>query len=152
MNLKLPLPWAHTSHDSTFDLSGYSSSIGGKDSLPFWKRLTLKWISLGVVPQITSQLATSLESKSNHKHITPKRMTSQPCNGKSFVQTQKKFGHRNGRSSCAHSIGKFFPGYIVLFSFETSATGSPGNYLYPCIIDLPTFTLKIYNSTKYKVQ
>ena len=43
---------------------------------------------------------------------------------------KKKFGHRNGRSSCAHSIGKFFLGYIVLFSFETSATGSPGNYLY----------------------
>ena len=43
---------------------------------------------------------------------------------------RKKFGHRNGRSSCAHSIGKFFLCYIVLFSFETSATGSPGNYLY----------------------
>ena len=43
---------------------------------------------------------------------------------------KKKFGHRNGRSSCAHSIGKFFLCYIVLFSFETSATGSPGNYLY----------------------
>ena len=45
---------------------------------------------------------------------------------------KKKFGHRNGRSSCAHSIGKFFLCYIVLFSFETSATGSPGNYLYHC--------------------
>ena len=43
---------------------------------------------------------------------------------------RKKFGHRNGRSSCAHSIGKFFLCYRVLFSFETSATGSPGNYLY----------------------
>ena len=72
--------------------------------------------STGVVPQITSQLATSLESKSNHKHITPKRMTSQPCNGKSFVQTHpKKLGHRNGRSSCAQSIGKFFLCYIVFF-------------------------------------
>ena len=39
-------------------------------------------------------------------------------------------GHRAGRSPCAHSIGKFFLCYIVLFSFETSATGSPGNYLY----------------------
>ena len=46
---------------------------------------------------------------------------------------RKKFGHRNGRSSCAHSIGKFFLCYIVLFSFETSATGSPGNYLYKYI-------------------
>ena len=43
---------------------------------------------------------------------------------------KKNLGHRNGRSSCAHSIGKFFLCYMVLFSFETSATGSPGNYLY----------------------
>ena len=47
---------------------------------------------------------------------------------------KKQFGHRNGRSSCAHSIGKFFLGYIVLFSSETSATGSPGNYLYIYIL------------------
>ena len=74
-------------------------------------------------------------------------MTSQPCNGKSFVQTQKKFGHRNGRSSCAHSIGKFFLGYIVLVSFETSATGSPGNYLYNILyiqmLDHPVPALRI---------
>ena len=43
---------------------------------------------------------------------------------------KKNLGHRNGRSSCAHSIGKFFLCYMVLFSFETSAAGSPGNYLY----------------------
>ena len=39
---------------------------------------------------------------------------------------RQKLGHRNGRSSCAHSIGKFFLCYIVLFSFETSATARPG--------------------------
>ena len=41
-------------------------------------------------PQITSQLATSLQS-SKHKHITSKHMTSQPRNGKSFVDTRKMF-------------------------------------------------------------
>ena len=30
----------------------------------------------------------------------------------------------------AHSIGNFFLCYIVLFPFETSFPGSPGNYLY----------------------
>ena len=34
------------------------------------------------------------------------------------------------RWSVAHSIGKFFLCYIILFSSETSAPGSPGNYLY----------------------
>ena len=43
---------------------------------------------------------------------------------------KKWFGHCAGRSPCAHSIGKFFLCYIVLFSSETSAPGSPGNYLY----------------------
>ena len=43
---------------------------------------------------------------------------------------KKWFGHRAGRSTCAHSIGKFFLCYIGLFSSETSAPGSPGNYLY----------------------
>ena len=42
---------------------------------------------------------------------------------------KKWFGHRAGRSPCAHSIGKFFLCYIVLFSSETSTPGSPGNYL-----------------------
>ena len=56
----------------------------------------------------------------------------------------KKFGQRNGRSSCAHSIGKFFLCYMVLFSFETSATGSPGNYLY-ILIYLHIFMFFISN-------
>ena len=42
---------------------------------------------------------------------------------------KKWFAHRAGRSPCAHSIGKFFPCYTPLFSSETSAPGSPGNYL-----------------------
>ena len=47
---------------------------------------------------------------------------------------KKWFGHRAGRSPCAHSIGKFFLCYIVLFSSETSAPGSTGNYLYSLIL------------------
>ena len=57
---------------------------------------------------------------------------------------KKKFGHRNGRSSCAHSIGKFFLCYIVLFSFETSATGSPGNYLYKQIFHCAMWLCSIW--------
>ena len=68
---------------------------------------------------------------------------------------RKKFGHRNGRSSCAHSIGKFFLCYIVLFSFETSATGSPGNYLYiqvqSCICDC-TESYGIYCNLSFSVR
>ena len=70
---------------------------------------------------IWNRFATSLESKSwHHSHAT----------AKASFKPKQKFGQRNGRSSCAHSIGKFFLCYMVLFSFETSATGSPGNYLY----------------------
>ena len=76
-------------------------------------------------------------------------MTSQPCNGKSFVQPQKKFGHRNGRSSCAHSIGKFFLCYIVLFSFETSATGSPGNYLYMYFFKVVLYQIGIFRCGRF---
>ena len=50
------------------------------------------------------------------------------------------FGHRAGRSPCAHSIGKFFLCYILLFSSETSAPGSPGNYLYKNYILLHLYT------------
>ena len=41
------------------------------------------------------------------------------------------------RWSVAHSIGKFFLCYIIRFSSETSAPGSPGNYLY-------TYNIYIY--------
>ena len=63
---------------------------------------------------------TSPQITWHHRHAT----------AKASFKPKKKIGHRNGRSSCAHSIGKFFLCYMVLFSFETSATGSPGNYLY----------------------
>ena len=60
------------------------------------------------------------QNRSHHHHGTAEG---------SFT-AKKWFGHRAGRSPCAHSIGKFFLCYIVLFSSETSAPGLPGNYLY----------------------
>ena len=67
-------------------------------------------------------------------------MTSQPCNGKSFVQTQKKVWTSQWSVILrTFSICKFFLCYIVLFSFETSATGSPGNYLYICNLFLISY-------------
>ena len=60
------------------------------------------------------------QNRSHHHHGTAEG---------SFT-AKKWFGHRAGRSPCAHSIGKFVLCYIVLFSSETSAPGSPGNYLY----------------------
>ena len=60
------------------------------------------------------------QNRSHHHHGTAEG---------SFT-AKKWFRHRRGRSPCAHSIGKFFLCYIVLFSSETSAPGSPGNYLY----------------------
>ena len=50
----------------------------------------------------------------------------------SLCTAKKWFGHGAGRSPCAHSIGKFLLCYILytFFSSETSAPGSPGNYLY----------------------
>ena len=51
------------------------------------------------------------------------------------MQRQKLRSHqKNGRSPGEHSIGKFFLCYIVLFSSETSAPGSPGNYLYYYVV------------------
>ena len=60
------------------------------------------------------------QSRSHHHHGTAEG---------SFT-AKKWFGHRAGRSPCAHSIGKFFLCYIVLFSSEASAPGSSGNYWY----------------------
>ena len=62
-------------------------------------------------------------------HITTKAYHHHGTAEGSFT-AKKWFGHRAGRSPCAHSRGKFFFCYIVLFPFETSAPGSPGNYLY----------------------
>ena len=64
------------------------------------------------------------QNRSHHHHGTAEG---------SFT-AKKWFGHRAGRSPCAHSIGKFFLCYIILLSSETSAPGSPGNYLYPTML------------------
>ena len=81
-------------------------------------------------PHVTSQPTTLLhltpqatswhQNRSHHHHGT----------AEGLFTAKKWFGHRAGRSPCAHSIGKFFLFYIVLFPSETSAPGSPGNYLY----------------------
>ena len=81
-------------------------------------------------PHVASQPTTLL-------HLTP-QATSWHQNrshyhrgtAESSFTAKKWFGHGPGRSPCAHSIGKFFLCYIVLFSSETSAPGSPGNYLH----------------------
>ena len=57
-------------------------------------------------------------------------MTSQPCNGKSFVQTQKKVWTSQWSVILRTFYRQFFSLLYSFFSFETSATGSPGNYLY----------------------
>ena len=72
-------------------------------------------------PQQTSRHQnTSLQSTKHHHHGTAEG---------SFT-AKKWFGHRAGRSPCAHSIGKFFLHYIVLFLLETSAPGLSGYYWY----------------------
>ena len=68
-------------------------------------------------PHVTSQPTTLLhvtpqatswhQNRSHHHHGTAEG---------SFT-AKKWFGHRAGRSPCAHSIGKFFLCYIVLFFF-----------------------------------
>ena len=49
------------------------------------------------------------QNRSHHHHGTAEG---------SFT-AKKWFGHRAGRSPCAHSIGKFFLCYIILLSSET---------------------------------
>ena len=71
-------------------------------------------------PQTSRHQNTSLQSTRHHHHGTAEG---------SFT-AKKWFGHRAGRSPCAHSIGKFFLCYIVLFLLETSAPGLSGHYWY----------------------
>ena len=81
----------------------------------------MTWPSLDLTPQQTSRHQnTSLQSTKHHHHGTAEG---------SFT-AKKWFGHRAGRSPCAHSIGKFFLCYIVLFLLETSAPGLSGHYWY----------------------
>ena len=62
--------------------------------------------------------------------MTSKQVTSPPWNSRRGAQAKKWLGHCAGRSPCAHSIGKFFLCYIVLFLLETSAPGLSGHYWY----------------------
>ena len=81
----------------------------------------MTWPSHDLTPQQTSRHQnTSLQSTKHHHHGTAEG---------SFT-AKKWFGHRAGRSPCAHSIGKFFLCYIVLFLLETSAPGLSGYYWY----------------------
>ena len=81
----------------------------------------MTWPSHDLTQQQTSRHQnTSLQSTKHHHHGTAEG---------SFT-AKKWFGHRAGRSPCAHSIGKFFLCYIVLFLLETSAPGLSGHYWY----------------------
>ena len=68
----------------------------------------MTWPSHDLTPQQTSRHQnTSLQSTKHHHHGTAEG---------SFT-AKKWIGHRAGRSPCAHSIGKFFLCYILLFPF-----------------------------------
>ena len=105
----------------------FSHNLGKNPGGP--KETQLSWRShdTDVASRNMMQSCAALSSRMAHwpKHLT---MTSQLWNGKSLLHTKRWFGHRPGRSPCAHSIGKFFLCYISLFSSETSAPGLPGNY------------------------
>ena len=90
----------------------------------------------------TSHQPTLHQNRSHHHHGTAEG---------SFT-AKKWFGHRAGRSPCAHSIGKFFPCYIPLFSSETSAPGSPGNYLYIDILLMHLYTQQESRTMRSKTQ
>ena len=86
---------------------------------------------------LTPQAISWFQNRSHHHHGTAEG---------SFT-AKKWFGHRADRSSCAHSISKFFLSYtyiyiyyiyivLVLFSSETSAPARPGttcNFIYTWI-------------------
>ena len=95
----------------------------------------MTWPSHDLTPQQTSRHQnTSLQSTKHHHHGTAEG---------SFT-AKKWFGHRAGRSPCAHSIGKFFLCYIVLFLLETSAPGLSGHYWYNLLLE----HLKKYTSMR----
>ena len=81
----------------------------------------MTWPSHDLTPEQTSRHQnTSLQSTKHHHH----------GRAEGSFTAKKWFGHRAGRSPCAHSIGKFFLCYIVLFLLETSAPGLSGYYWY----------------------
>ena len=104
----------------------------------------MTWPSHDLTPEQTSRHQnTSLQSTKHHHH----------GRAEGSFTAKKWFGHRAGRSPCAHSIGKFFLCYIVLFLLETSAPGLSGHYWYnpykwPKIISWAqrrVWLLKIFN-------
>ena len=85
----------------------------------------MTWPSHDLTPEQTSRHQnTSLQSTKHHHH----------GRAEGSFTAKKWFGHRAGRSPCAHSIGKFFLCYIVLFLLETSAPGLSGHYWYTACI------------------
>ena len=70
-------------------------------------------------PHVTSQPSTLL-------HLTP-QATSWHWNRSHHHHgtTKKWFGHRAGRSPCAHSIGKFFL-WLIVFSLKLPPPACPG--------------------------
>ena len=108
-----------------------------------WHEQHIKWHNMtchvatnhSSSPHVTSQPSTLLhltpqatswhQNRSHHHHGTAEG---------SFT-AKKWFGHRAGRSPCAHSIGKFFL-WLIVFFFETSAPGLSGHYWYMIYLDL----------------
>ena len=100
----------------------------------------MTWPSHDLTPQQTSRHQnTSLQSTKHHHHGTAEG---------SFT-AKKWFGHRAGRSPCAHSIGKFFLCYIVLFPLETPAPGLSGHYwyIYIYISTIPQLFLQLTSTS-----
>ena len=103
-------------------------------------------------PHVTSQPSTLVhltpqatswhQNRSHHHHGT----------AEGSFKAKKWFGHRAGRSPCAHSIGKFFL-WLVVFFFETSAPGLSGHYLYTNITSLflQTFHQTTTSSTGHRL-
>ena len=87
-------------------------------------------------PHVTSQPSTLL-------HLTPQATSwhqnrSHHGTAEGSFTAKKWFGHRAGRSPCAHSIGKFFL-WLIFFFFETSAPGLSGHYWYRHPKMIPNF-------------
>ena len=57
--------------------------------------------------------------------MSSKQVTSPPWNSRRGAKAKKWFGHRAGRSPCAHSIGKFFLCYIFLFLAKLPTPACP---------------------------
>ena len=102
----------------------------------------MTWPSHDLTPEQTSRHQnTSLQSTKHHHH----------GRAEGSFTAKKWFGHRAGRSPCAHSIGKFFLCYIVLFLLETSAPGLSGHYWYTWSISIFFPFLNLTNTNMSKI-